>query len=428
MSDDSLRMTAFHDQVRRHHTRNAWANYGVEAAWGLAVSLIEVNAVLPVFLREMGVSASVISVLPALGVLGFTLPQLLSAYLTEGMPRKKYPYVILSYLANLPWLFIVLLVFGRAAERERWVVWAFFALYGVHAFMLGFITPMWGSFVYKLILPEKRGQFFGYTFFLHGAFGLLGALVVKFVLKGWPFPQNFGYCFLLSFIFLNVAISFYLPVIEPAYPEHRPERTPRKYVTHLVEVLRADRNYLMFILARLVLSLGGMATVFYSVYAVERFKLDSSAAGVFVGILTVSQMVSSLGFGRVGDRYGYKVVAVLSCVANLTAVLLALSAESICVFYGVFAAVGASLSSLYLAYTNLPMELCPYYDKSTYIGLANTLAAPFVAAGPLIGGVIATRFSYPLVFAVTGGVVLAGLIVLVVAVKEPRSVRLRRGA
>jgi len=72
---------------------------------------------------------------------------------------------------------------------------------------------------------------------------------------------------------------------------------------------------------------------------------------------------------------------------------------------------------------NIILEFCAPEDRPTYIGLTNTLLAPARTLGPILGGALATWFSYRSMFAVAAIVSILGAILLIVWVREPRHVR-----
>jgi MFS family permease len=95
-------------------------------------------------------------------------------------------------------------------------------------------------------------------------------------------------------------------------------------------------------------------------------------------------------------------------------------------FYLVFAITGASLSAAIIARLSIVLEFSEPEERPTYIGLTNTVRAPFSAIAPIVGGILGDRFHLPFVFLTTATIVSVGFIVLLLGVKEPRSQR--RGA
>lgn len=66
------------------------------------------------------------------------------------------------------------------------------------------------------------------------------------------------------------------------------------------------------------------------------------------------------------------------------------------------------------------LEFAEPAEQPTYIGLTNTLMAPFTFAGPILAGWIAETFDINLLFAVSLGFGIVGAALLWWWVREPR--------
>jgi ABC-type sugar transport system substrate-binding protein len=67
-------------------------------------------------------------------------------------------------------------------------------------------------------------------------------------------------------------------------------------------------------------------------------------------------------------------------------------------------------ASILLGYFNYVLDIAPEAERSTYIGLTNTLAG-LLAAAPLVGGWILEQTSYTFLFGLTAILVLPGVLV-----------------
>ncbi|OQB26588.1 MAG: Major Facilitator Superfamily protein [Chloroflexi bacterium ADurb.Bin180] len=88
--------------------------------------------------------------------------------------------------------------------------------------------------------------------------------------------------------------------------------------------------------------------------------------------------------------------------------------------YPCFAAMGTLIAADLLSGIAITMEFSHPDDRPTYIGLANTLPGLFSAVAPLLGGWIAARAGYTMLFLVAGGLSAITWVVLHWLVKEPR--------
>jgi len=162
-----------------------------------------------------------------------------------------------------------------------------------------------------------------------------------------------------------------------------------------------------------------MPVAFFTAYALKTFSVGESIVGLFTLIMVAFQVLSALVSGFLADRFGNKVVLVISGTALFCASLLALLAQTVGVFALVFAFVGINLGPEVMARLNISVEFCPVEKRSTYVGLMNTLLAPFYLAA-LAGGAIADLFGYEVLFG--AGMLFAGasVVLMIFTVRDPR--------
>lgn len=405
----------------RHFWRNLSVQAVVELGWGFGMATSSLVTVLPVFLRKLGAGVRLIGLLPAISAIGFTALQLPAAYFGAPLHRKKWPFIWAHLPACLCWLAIVLAMPQLAGSSRTTAVAVFLVLYGLYALSLGPVIPMWSDLLNRLLPARRRGRAWGLIFASGCIAGVGGAVVVEQVIGSRPFPDDYSLCFLLTFIGISMGTAAIAGVHEPEISRPRRREPPREFVAGLRSALADNPDFRRFLIARSFMGLGGMATAFYAVYAVEVVKAPESAVGVFTGFALAGQMVSSIFWGWLGDRWGYRAASIGAGLARLLSVLLPLVAPSYPTFVAVFVLTGMSFSGEWLALLNLTIELCPEEDKTTYVSLASTLLAPTHAAAPILGGLLVAAFSYRLLFVATLVMQLIGLVVLVVAVREPRA-------
>jgi MFS family permease len=72
------------------------------------------------------------------------------------------------------------------------------------------------------------------------------------------------------------------------------------------------------------------------------------------------------------------------------------------------------------------LEFGPRDDLPMRIAVSATAESITATLAPLVGGQLADLFGYNMVFGISIGMLAAGLLLLMVAVKEPRTARLAR--
>ena len=80
---------------------------------------------------------------------------------------------------------------------------------------------------------------------------------------------------------------------------------------------------------------------------------------------------------------------------------------------------GVNLGTELLARYNISVEYGPPEQRSTYVGLMNTVIAPFYLVG-MLGGTISDAFGYTTVFWIGTIASVIGILMMVFRVQDPR--------
>ncbi len=400
------KLEEFDAQVNQHLRWNFSVNAVDFALYTFALSFASQLTILPAFVREFTSSNLVIGIIPTINVIGWLLPQLLSARYIEKLNRKKRFILIVGIGERLPWLFIALGVFFLANVSPVWSLLAFFTFYSIFCFSGGINTPAWLDMIGKIIPERKRGRFFGFSNFMGNGAGVGGALLAGYLLENKIFPGNFATCFMLTFISTSISLGFLALTKEPAYPVVKERVALRNYLSQLVVITRDNRNYLLFLISAVLIGFSVMASGFFTVHAIGKLDLSGSQIGRLTAITLFFQTITNPMWGSLGDRKGHKSVM----AAGATGTILA-------------AITGTSFSAAMIARLSIVLEFSEPEERPTYIGLTNTVRAPFAAIAPIAGGILGDRFQLPFVFLLTAAIVLTGLLVLLFGVKEPRAQR-----
>jgi MFS family permease len=413
----------FDEQVKQHFRWNFTVNAGDFAFYIFALSFASQLTILPAFVSKFTSSKLIIGMVPAIHVIGWQLPQILSARYIERFSRRKRYVITVGIGERLPWLFIALTLLLLADAPPLWGLLAFFILYSIFCFSGGVNTPAWLDMIGKIIPERKRGRFFGLSNLIGNGVGVGGALIAGYLLENLGFPVNFAACFMLTFIFMAISIGCLALTKEPAYPIVKERSTLKDYVNQLAVITRSDRNYFLFLIAAVILSFSAMSTGFFAVRAISRLNLSGNEIGRFTAISLFFQTAANPLWGYLGDRWGHKRVMEAGAVGAILSALIAAFADSASSFYVVFAVTGAWLSAAMIARLSIVLEFSEPEERPTYIGLTNTIRAPFSAIAPVLGGILGDRYQLRFVFLLTAVVVFVGLLVLMLGVKEPRNQR-----
>jgi MFS family permease len=196
-------------------------------------------------------------------------------------------------------------------------------------------------------------------------------------------------------------------------------RSSREFRGALMQILRTDSGFRLFLGARWLAQIAAVGSAFFTVFAVREFNMDAGTAGVMTGVLMIAQTVANPVFGLLGDRYSHRLMFAVGILMAGASAAIAMAAPSLEWFYVVFALTGFAGAGMWTTAMALTVEFGSEADRPAYIGLANTLTAPATVIAPLVGGWMADAISYQVMFGVTA---ISGLITAIILyfMPEPR--------
>ena len=403
--------------------RNVIVNVLDAGMWLFGISFMSTTTILPVFVRHLTDSPLLIGLIPAILDMGWFLPQLVIAPYVQG--RRQYGIVlVLGLIERIPFIVFPLLLWlwPALASASLLSLLVFFGLLVLRAFGSGIVAAPWQEFIARIIPLPIRGRFFSAQQLVGNVLALGGAALAAVVLERYPYPTNFTICFGIGAASLMVSWGFLAlsrePAVEDAPAAHN--RFNRAYITRLREILQTDHNFRAFLLSRACAYMGTMALGFLAVAAITRFNLSDAQAAIFTTLMIVGGTLGNVCWGPLADRIGYKLVLWIGTVLWMLALLLAVVGTVVEVTYVVFVLVGMSSAASIVADLGIVMEFGTAEERPTYVGLARTITAPFLAIAPLLGGLIAQFTSYRMLMLAALPFAALSLYLLHWHVQEPR--------
>jgi len=236
----------------------------------------------------------------------------------------------------------------------------------------------------------------------------------------FKYPVNYFMCFLTTFILVSISWVDITFIDEPPSNVAGKLRSVREYVGKIPRIIKNDVNYMFYTVSGIVGSFGGIASSFYTAYAIDRFKAGGFEIGLFTSVTVGTQILANILWGFIQERHGHKTVLMAGGVAGILATIIALLATSPSHFLLVFALSGASFSSFMVSSFPMLMEMAPEEDRPTYIGLNSALRAPSQAVAPIIGGLVIEKYGYPPAFLASALFSTASTVVLARVRQKPR--------
>jgi len=277
-------------------------NLGVSWADGLLFSIglafCTDLTILPVFLNNFTDSKMIISLIPAITMLGITLPPLLSAHYIESLPRKKPAATWIGAAMRIPWLFLAIFAWYLGDNSPALNITLFLGLYAIFTISWGLVMPPWLDIIGKIIPLQRRGFFMGVRFAVGRLAGMAAGFAAYYLIEKGTFPTNFALLFALSFVFMTVSLGFFAMTREPAQPVVKAKRKFADFMRAIPTTIRHDRNFYWFIMFNMLVSGSNLALGLYAVYGVQHFNQTDSISGIFTAVMMFAQTIAYVAWGQ----------------------------------------------------------------------------------------------------------------------------------
>jgi len=403
-------------EVRRNFLLN-WMD-GTFFAFGM--SFVPVMTVLPVFVRQVGGNNITVALVQVIWIIGVNFPQIFIANYTRQLPYKKPFFLKTAALQRLPWLLMALLCFFiiKNVSSNMGLVF-FFIAFGLAAIAGAVNYPGWFDLISKITPVNLRGRLFALRTITGAILGIAGGCLVKIILSAQPFPANFGYLFLLAFVMMTVSYVALIFLKEQEANASTESLNHFQYFRQLPNLIKSNHNFLNFLIADSLMTIGLIAQPFFIVNAMQRFGLDSASSGSFTMIYMLSMVILNLCSGSIGDRFGHRVNMIIAAFSVLVSCVLAITLRSLSLYYFVFVLSALNTSMIQVSRLPILAEICNEKERPTYISISNMITSPFILLG-LLGGYLVDLYGYDVIFAIAGLGGFLSLIWWVFYVAEPR--------
>ncbi|MFC2095438.1 MFS transporter [Candidatus Bipolaricaulota bacterium] len=393
-----------------HVRRNALAFIGESALFGLGLVFASTTTVLPEFVSRLTGSAVLIGLIISLTEGAWRAPQLLFANWLANKPRKKIYLTRAGLIGRPAYLLMALALVLGIANTPTLAVVLFFVLHTMMFAAMSVDTLVWWDVLAKAIPSNRRGRILGYSTALRGVISIGVGLLIAYLLgdSGPGFPSAYTICFAAGGACFMLSLVSWLFVVEPSEPVVEKRPTWAEYGRQIRSILRSSSAFRRLLTVRLLAGFNGLALGFFGLFGIAQLGFAPSTLGIFAMVQTVSGILAGLWFARVSERRGNHRIVQIATLISVTGPLVAL------IFlidpnllwrplYGwTFVSIGVFQTAQFVGFASLNVDLAPPGQRTTYVGLFNTLSS-LVIIWPAIGGWLLEKTSYDVLFGLTAG-------------------------
>jgi hypothetical protein len=379
----------------------------------LSESLIDPTLVLATFVNTLTNSPLLVGIVVPLREGLWALPQLWVSGWLQNIPHKMTIYRLSTIFRSVSWGLLALSVL--LIRDPQWLIISFFFLYSISAVMNGLGGLPFLEVVGKTIPSDRLGEFFAWRMGLGGLAGVAASFFVRWILtpgSPLPFPTNYGVLVLGFFIGASIGLVLFNFVREPIQKDVLPVMLFREQLKRATLILRADKNFLRFVLMQSTLIWSGAATPFFAIFVQNELGGSKAFLGIYLAVVTLTNLAANVVLGRVSRRIGYRKIIIISAIAGLVmssgVLVMAILAKPLhftAVFASyclvpvfIFSAIRRTSQSI--AADSLLLNIVPENERSIYIGLSNTLMG-LVLLSMGLSGLIMQIFGFIILVVVT---------------------------
>jgi MFS family permease len=412
----------YQEFVQRTLKRN-FSGHFVHGMLGMTgFRLVNAPTFVPAYLHLLSGSDVTVGLGLALQQLGGVVSPILGALHIEHRRRVLPLSMMLGTLMRIPILGLALC--GWFLHGQMLLIAAMMFL-----FFLGlFSGPQGVAFQFllaKMIPIRQRGRLQGWRNMTGGLVAAaLSYLAGRYLVESNALGNGYGATFLVAFLLTSAGLTaFALLVQEPELPTLPPKSRIWDRLRDFPKLLKDDRNFLYFMVARTFAIANRIAAPFYIVYASRVISLSGNTIGVLSFAYLIADTATNLIWGHLSDRSGFRSTLVAALVLWIGATFLLMGARTLPLLFLAFFGLGAGNSGYLMSAQNIVFEFGHRNDMAMRLAISNTAESAMACVGPLLGGFIAQNFGYPAAF--SGAIVCEGiaLLLLLTLVKEPRGRR-----
>jgi MFS family permease len=340
------------------------------------------------FVKKLYDSPLIIGLIPALLLVGFNFPGLITTHLAQRYKIRKKFVIIFTFLQRVFLLFMALSVFLFLPIGPIFTMVFVLIFYFGFAFSGGISAPAWLDFNAKTIPIKYRARTQSYRMVIAGIGGIFLPVLIHYFLTTFEFPFNYQLCFFTGFALTAVSYIFFMLIKETDESPVLPDKPFKDYLISLWKIIQNDKNYVRYLIAQACLSVSECGPAFFTYYAIKYLNIGDETVVIYMFLLNISMVFLGLLLGHIGDKFGNLRVIQIGAFVSFIVLLLVIFWPTHIVFYIAFFLSGISISAKRNSFLVLILEFGNDENRIRYSALTATLTTSLFGIMPFIGGII----------------------------------------
>lgn len=375
------------------------------------MTFLSINAIITYFLSELGASTFEIGLANALVSVGSIISQPYFANKVINLSYKAKAFMKYLFIQRLLFFLFVLTIPIFSDSHPHLMIIIFLVCWTIFNIFVGSYAPFFMSLFAKMVGARQRGRLRGYSGGTGNLLALGSAYMAGVILKDVAFPYNY------TIIFGIGAVLLFLDVLAFAFMKEQPDQvTPAdmnflQYYKSIPVIFREDKSYKTIVIGFCFMVISQVSLAYYALYAVRVYDITASQAAFFTAITGVINILGSVVFGIIADKYSHRLVLVISSFCALLAGGIMIGIHQLAAVYVAFGLTTLCLCGYFLSGFVLIIEHVQHEKIPMYISVNNIITL-FVSAVVTMGSsFLIDAFSFQSVFIISGLAGLAGSLI-----------------
>lgn len=419
---------AAYDKFVEDNLRRNYIGHFLHGMLGMTgFRLVNTPTFVPAYLHSISGSDFWVGIGTSLQQLGMIVSPIVGASQIEHRKKILPVSVTLGLLMRLQILGLAISGWFMAGPAAL-----FFAL--LFLFLLGlFQGPQRVAFqmlLAKVIPIRLRGRLQAWRNLIGGLIAaLLSYFAGSWLIANHVWGNGYATTFFVSFVLTSLGLTaLQVMMREPEPPTVRARTRLRERVKDFPSLMRDDRGFAWFMVARTFVMGSRIGQPFLFLYAayvlgIDAFT-DATRFGTTLAILSFAYMgadtVSNLIWGYLSDRQGFRSTFLYSTAINIIGVGAMMFGNSIETFGFAFFLIGIGQSGFMMSTANIVLEYGHPHDVPMRMALSNTAEGAVGALAPLIGAGLVILWGYEASLWATIATMAIALVIAIWKMEEPR--------
>ena len=384
--------------------RNAFISICAVGFFAIFSSTMSKNPVLPLFAKRLGASAVDIGFIASASTVVGIIASLPAGALSDIWGRRRVIVLAGLVFASAPFLYLVV--------ATPWQL-AIIRIYH------GLATAVFGPVALALIADmfrDRRGETMGWYSSATLAGRALAPVIGGYLLYRLTYHAVFVGCGIAGVLALAAAYGLPATTTSTAAPR---SRTLTDLLDGIASVIR-DRGILLISAAEAVQYFAfGAVETFLPLYGLT-VGLNALQIGTIFGAQILTTTLMKPLMGRASDRYGRRPLIAAGLVVGAAAAACIPFAHIYVALLPIGVVFGLALAIVTASTAALVSELAQAHAYGSALGVMSTIMDTGHASGPIVTGLIISRWSYGPAFHLVGALMVAAAIGVLAFVRAPR--------